>query len=149
MCSESSTSHHRWWTTRNIVAVPNRKVGGSRGRGCSGRADKVDSSEQALICTLIPTSLPPSLNSPTDENSTPGIGCHMDMGRNTKQCCVKSLQSGVRQVWVWILALRPTWEPQFLIYETGITILPYEGIQEAHQISSINCLAWPPIHCNH
>lgn len=88
-----------------------------------------------------PQSLPPPLNFPTTENSTLGTGWCMDMDRNAKQCCVRSLRSEVRQMWVAVLALHPTWEPQFLIYEMGTIILPYEGIQEANKISSINCLA--------
>lgn len=82
------------------MAAPNRKEGGGRGGLLRAELLQIDSPEQAVIHKLIPTSLPPPLTSPTDGNSTSGIGCRIDMDRNTKQCCVKSLKSGVRQMWV-------------------------------------------------
>lgn len=74
------------------------------GRGGGGllRAEllQIDSPEQAVIYKLILTSFPPPLTSPTDGNSSSGIGCRIGMDRNTKQCCGKRLKSGVRQMWV-------------------------------------------------
>lgn len=79
------------------MAAPNRKE--DRGEVGLLRVEllQIDSPEHAVM-KLIPTSLPPLLTSPTDGNSTSGIGCCIDMDGNTKQCCVKGLKSGVGQV---------------------------------------------------